>query len=130
MVDSYFGDVLHKRTPNGKFLLTRGRIAKDGIKPNERIVFTYIGEIVFQARALTGRNENSDCTVSEQYPHYFCVDLSTIQKGCKSLRELEDELKESKMIPPGKNLVKSQGWPIVNESDKIMLSKILRRFLK
>ena len=93
-------------------------------------MFTYIGEIVYQARVLTGRNENLDHTVSEQYPHYFCVDLLTIREGCKSLLELGDALKGSKLIPVGKNLVKSQGWPIVNESDEIMLSRILRRFLK
>lgn len=130
MVDAYFHQVLQERTPAGQFLLTRGRISKDGIQSDERIVFTYLGEVTYQARSLTGRLENSDKAASERYPHYFCVNLDSIQEGAKSLHELEDELKNANLIPADQNLVKSQGWPIVEESNEPALSRVLQRFLK
>jgi hypothetical protein len=129
-VDTYFREVLPNRSPKGQFLLTKSRIAPDGIQPNERIVFTYMGEIVYQARALTGRTKNLDKTESEQYPYYFCVNLDSIEQGCKSLSLLENELKKSNLISQGQNLVKTQAWPIVKESDDVMISEILNQFLK
>lgn len=130
MVDSYFHQVLQERTPSGQFLLTRGRIAEDGIQPDERIIFTYLGEVVYQARSLTGRLKNSDETESERYPHYFCVNIDSIQEGTKSLHDLENELKDTNLISTDQNLVKSQGWPIIKESDEPALSRVLERFLK
>lgn len=130
MVDAYFNEVLDRRTPQGQFLITRGRISESGIAPNERIVFTYNGDILYQARASSCRESNSNKAESKKYPHYFCIDLKTIKEGLRSLRDLENELKILGLIPQEKNLVKTQAWPIVKEVDELSLSQVLERFLK
>lgn len=75
MVDSFFLTRLHEKDPKGQFLLTKGRIAEDGIQPGEYLVFTYLGDLVYVARSAS-RREATEGPNARQYPHYFCVELT------------------------------------------------------
>jgi hypothetical protein len=114
MVNFYFNDKLRMLLPLGQFLLTEGRISKNGISPGEMLVFSYLGEIVYLAISQTKRIRNTGNEFL-QYPYYFCIDTETIVKGKGTLQGLENEIK------PKKNFVKSQGWPTIKDSDEIKI---------
>ena len=120
MVVVFFQETLGKRKPSGQFFLTKGRIAQYGISPGERLLFTYQGECIYQARAASGRsaNENAD---KNWYPFYFCVNVKTIVDVAGSLQDVE-----AKLSLAGKNLVKTQGWPIINDAHVETQDKINR----
>jgi hypothetical protein len=115
-VDMYFEQRLPNRIPEGQFFITKGRIAKDGIKKGELLIFSYRNEIVYIAKAKSDRFIN-DGIEKSTYPYYFCVDCSTIEKGRGSLAELEEALrgKHSQF----RDLVKAQGWPRLDESPDV-----------
>lgn len=110
-VDLYFNENLANRDL-GHFLLTKGRISEKGIAPGEMIIFSYLKEIVYLARSESERLKNTGPKAS-QYPFYFCVDIKTIIEGKGNLELLETKLKANK------NIVKSQGWPIIKDSPEI-----------
>lgn len=122
-VDVYFHETLPSRTPAGQFLLTRGRIRKDGLKPQELLVFSYLGKIVYLAKAGSKRIETSGDD-AKQYPFYFCVDTITIQKGTGTLDEFE-KLVDTANLSEG-NIVRSQGWPML--ADSPALEEIWKKF--
>jgi hypothetical protein len=115
MVDSFFLTRLHEKDPKGQFLLTKGRIAEDGIQPGEYLVFTYLGDLVYVARSAS-RREETEGPNARQYPHYFCVDVDSIKAASGRLAAFEDALRSRGLLD--RNLVKSQGWPIVPETDQ------------
>ena len=121
MVSVFFQEKLAKRHPAGQFFLTSGRMSEHGISPGERLLFTYQGECICQARAATGRmkNESENC---DQYPFYFCLDLATVANASGSLQVLEDSLKGAKMLD--KNLVRSQGWPTIDDAPVPVANKL------
>jgi hypothetical protein len=126
-VDWYFQTHLRERVPVGQFLLTKGRISKNGIQPGESLVFTYLGEIVYVAQSMSARME----TVGDkayQYPYHFCVDIDSIRAASGKLSALEDVLRSEGIL--NRNLVKSQGWPIVKETDttKGIIQDIIKKF--
>lgn len=123
-VDIYFTKTLPSRTPAGQFLLTRGRIRKDGLKPQEPLVFSYLGKIVYLAKAGSKRMETSG-NDAPQYPFYFCVDTTTIQKGTGTLDEFEKQV-DAANLSEG-NIVKSQGWPMLADSPG--LEEIWKQFI-
>lgn len=66
-VDRFFHKHLKEREPKGQFFLTKGRISKNGIKPGESLVFTYLGEIVYLARCASTRID-TEGNHTYQYP--------------------------------------------------------------
>ena len=121
MVDLFFNKKLRERKPRGQFLITKGRISEKGISPGEMLVFSYNGEIVYLALSKSGRLTTTG-PEANNYPFYFCVDISTIVKGKRSLHELEKEINASKHI------VKTQGWP--SFKDSLELKRIWEKFKK
>ena len=121
MMSAFFLEKLARRHPAGQFFLTSGRMSEHGIAPGERLLFTYQGECVYQARAATGRMKNEEEN-SDLYPFYFCLDLATLANASESLQELEDNLKDAKLL--SKNLVRSQGWPTINDAPASVVSKL------
>lgn len=110
MVTMFFREKLKKRTPSGQFSLTQGRIAEKGITPGERLLFTYNGECVYQARAASRRSTNENAN-KDHYPFYFCVDTKTIVDAAGSLQDVV-----TKLAFAGKNFVKTQAWPIIDDA--------------
>ena len=55
MVDEFFSQTLKKRNPEGQFFITQGRIAERGLSVGERLLFTYEGDCIYEARAASGR---------------------------------------------------------------------------
>ena len=123
MVDFFFNEKLHRRIPPGKFLLTKGRIAEDGILPEEMLIFLYKGEIVYLALSSSGRLNNT-CKNAVAYPYYFCVDIKTITRGAGDKTQL-DVLINSKVANP-KDIVRARGWPSFKDSPE--LKKIWEHF--
>ena len=113
-VTTFFREKLKRRTPSGQFFLTQGRIAEKGITPGERLLFTYNGECVYQARAASGRTK-TEGSESSQYPFYFCVDEQSIVDAVGSLQDFENGLKQRGLLD--KNLVRSQGWPKIDDTN-------------
>jgi hypothetical protein len=112
-VDRYFLDTLPKTAPPGQFLVTKGRISENGVSPGERLVFSYKGELVYIARAASERLDTAGPEAAE-YPHYFIVDVESIQPATGRLTELEADLHGSGLAD--QNIARTRGWPIIDES--------------
>jgi hypothetical protein len=110
-VDYYFQHKLPNKNPPGKFLLTKGRIAKDGIERGEQLVFSYKTEILYIALSTSDRMDNLDKD-SDTYPFYFLVDMDSITPARGFLSDIELICLEAEM---DKNIVRSQGWPRIQE---------------
>ena len=111
-VDTYFEVKLPNRNPVGQFLLTKGRIKKDGIDAGEPIIFTYQGRVTHIAKASSGRLENSGDDRGT-YPFYFLVDISTIAPAQGTLPDIQSELEAMEIQ---KNIVRTRGWPRIQDS--------------
>jgi hypothetical protein len=110
-VDEYFKIKLPSRDPSGLFFLKNGFVASDGIAIGENIVFSYKTEIMYVAKAASGRHE----TLTEDrliYPYYFIVDMGTVVSAKGYLSDLQTALGE---IGIEKNIAK-QGWPRIPDS--------------
>jgi hypothetical protein len=128
-VKHFFQAKLFERDPQGKFLLTKGRISKNGLKSGELLIFSYKNEIVYLGLAKNGRQQNKGIN-SYDYPFYFCVDVNSIKLGTGHLNELEYELDQIGLLE--KNIEQSQGWPIVPESPgtKNKIKMVWNKFVK
>ncbi|HYV37563.1 MAG TPA: HNH endonuclease [Gemmataceae bacterium] len=112
-VRRFFLEEMPSRTPPGKFRVTPGRIAKDGLEPGEPIVFTFQARVVFTARAASGLLSNDD-EESEKYPTCFLVDLSTL---CEANEDFHDvERRYNQAASASVILVESQGWNSLPDS--------------
>ena len=118
MVQEYFEKKLHKEY-RGRFLLTQGRIASDGIMPGEKLVFSYKGNIEYLGIATSERRNYTGTQdwPPQEYPFYFLVDTDQIYRGKGSLAQFEDELRKQGLHE--KNIVQSQGWPHVQDSHQL-----------
>jgi len=60
-VRTFFDDYLPREaSPAGKFLLTRGRIAEDGLSIGEKLVFSYHPKLVYLGHAASGVAPNTE----------------------------------------------------------------------
>lgn len=112
MVDAFFGKKLKERRPKGKFRLTKGRFSENGILTGDRLLFTYLGDCIYQARSASGRIVNED-EYQDRYPYYFCINMDSLVRTKYKLQELENGLTERKLLT--KNLVGTQSWPSVDD---------------
>ena len=115
LVKVFFTKVLRERNPPGKFRLPSGWISEKGIQPGERLLFTYLGQCVYQARSASGRVRNTD-EESGTYPFYFCLDVASLVQTTGNLADLQGELTQQGLS--NKNL-RSQGWPSLDETPEI-----------
>ncbi len=123
-VYDYFRIKSPSRSPVGQFLLTRSRIAEEGISVGEPIIFSYEAEITHIAKAASGRLLNAGGD-RETYPFYFIVDMSTDFLAKGSLADLENALSA---IGINKNIIRTQGWPRI--LDSLEADKIWNKFKK
>ncbi|HAM52380.1 MAG TPA: hypothetical protein DCP92_17420 [Nitrospiraceae bacterium] len=124
-VDVYFRQTLPNRNLAGQFLLTKGRIAENGIDQGELLIFSYKTEVVYLARANSNRipNMGPQRTI---YPFYFLVDLPTVTQGKGTLYEVEEALEEA--LHGVTNIVKTQGWP--RFADSQALEEVWNQFIR
>src|SRR5262245_37083906 len=92
-VETFFTQ-LSSRTPIGKFRITKGRIAKDGLQIGEKLLFSYRTRVCYFAEAASGVFKNLD-EYSEEYPHFFQVNVATLRPASISLYEVEKTLREN-----------------------------------
>jgi hypothetical protein len=112
-VRRFFLEELRHRMPPGKFQVTPGRIAQDGLSPGELLLFTYRARIVFTARAGSGL-EPSHGDESQKYPHYFLVNLATLREADEDFHDVERWYIEA--TGADVHLVQSQGWSRLPDS--------------
>jgi hypothetical protein len=123
-VREFFEDYLpHEASPPGRFQLTRGRIAEDGLSIGEKLVFSYQSKLVYLGHAASGVAPNAEPDNGES-PSFFLVDAQRIYRARGTLRDFEDALREKGLLQ--KNIVKSQGWPTLEDSPE--LDKIWQSF--
>ncbi len=127
-LDRFFTEKLLERDPVGRFNLRKGWIADKGLEVGELIIFTYHGMLVYIACSATERLE-AEGLDKEKYPNYFCIDVETIRPAKGSVAQLEEELDAKRLLD--RNIVQSQGWPIIDESDsrRRKLETILEEFI-
>ncbi|WP_124329760.1 hypothetical protein [Desulfonema ishimotonii] len=114
-VSTYFKIKLPQRNPPGQFLLTQSRIAESGIAIGELIIFSYKTEITHIAKSASGRLEYPN-TGNKDYPFYFIVDMNTVCSAKGNLADVEVALSS---VGIHKNIVRSQGWPSIPNSQAI-----------
>jgi len=112
-VVEFFEDDLPQRKPPGRFQVTRGRIAEDKFDEGEPLVFSFLGEVMYTARAGTELLKNDD-KWRRKYPQYFCVDMETVRPTHLSLKALEFHLRRNARRK--ESIVQSQGWPTVPDT--------------
>ncbi len=106
-VRRFFIDDLRCGELPGKFRVTAGRIAQDGLAPGEPLLFTHRMRIVFTARAASGLVPNDDAQ-KQRYPNYFLVDLTTVREVNEDIHEVERQY--NNLSGAGVLLVASQAW--------------------
>jgi hypothetical protein len=111
-VRRFFLEEMPGRTPPGKFLVSPGRIAKDGLEPGEPLVFTYQARVVFTARAASGLVPNND--EESEKPTYFVVNLSTLRAADEDFHNVERRYNQA--AGASVNLVETQGWNSLPDS--------------
>lgn len=130
-VHSYFQDVgseFRNRGKHGFFCFPKGWIAEDGLEPDETILFSYKGQVVYVAKTLSGRMpwfgpESAD------YPNYFQVDLASLMHVSFTVQALETMLTEQAGL--SKSITASQGWPrLPDDKDTETVVKILSSDVK
>jgi hypothetical protein len=121
-VDYYFQHKLPNKNLPGKFLLTKGRIAKDGIESGEQLIFSYKTEILYIALSASGRIENLDEEV-DMYPFYFLIDMDSLTPAKGLLSDIESICFNYEI---NKNIVHSQGWPRIQEPVTEIIWDILK----
>lgn len=125
MVENYFTTELYAREPEGRFLLTKGRIKEDGLYEGEVIVFTYKAQIVYlgvvEKCVQANRGQDSDI-----YPSFFCIDMDSLVRGKGTLSKLEAELHKNKITS---KKFAGQGWvQVIPEENEHLLNNILVNF--
>jgi hypothetical protein len=128
-LDRFFTEKLLERDPVGRFNLPKGWIANKGLEVGELLAFTYHGMIVYIACSASERLD-SEGLGKDKYPHYFCIDVDTIRPAKGSLVQLEEKLDAKGLLD--RNIVRSQGWPTINERDdrRRKLESILEGFVR
>jgi hypothetical protein len=106
-VDEFFEGDLPQRRPPGQFLITPGWIAEDALDECEVLLFSFLGRVVWVARAGSGRLQNTGRNRG-RYPNYFIVDLRTAQKVDFSVSDLEDAMHRRCGVT--KSIAVSRGW--------------------
>ena len=123
-VREFFDGELRGRCPEGKFRFTEGRIAEDGLRPGEQVLFSYKSVVRYIASADSGRALNRD-EVRDAYPYFFLVNMEALRPTEFGLADFETSLVER--AGHCGCLVHSQGWPIIEDSDEVQV--ILEEFL-
>jgi hypothetical protein len=113
-VREFFQSELDARNPQGKFCVTEARISRrNGLAPNDYLVFTYKGRIVFTARSGSRLLPNTG-RYRETHPYYFVVALDTL---CETDVDVEEfERRHNQRGVRSKNVATSQGWNILPAS--------------
>ena len=99
----------------GRFRIKKGRIDKRNFKEGERLIFTFDSEVVYLSIAESGIIENDD-NHKKAFPSYFSINVDKIY--CVKNLTLSDLEKQIQKIYPGKNILISRGWPIIEENEK------------
>ena len=126
-IHKFFKDDLPKRKDAGRFRMlstsdkAKPKIGKNGLREGEKLIFTFKNEILWIGEADSGRcpNIKDEKGVDlKKYPFYFDVKMDSLIELIepKQLIAFENELRV--IYPNLKNLVKSHGWPIIEENEK------------
>jgi len=121
----FFETVLFSRSNPGKFRVTAGRINANYFRLGEMLVFSYLTTICYISRSASPLKSNTD-RYRKEYPHFFVIDMDSIRRvEMASLYDIEAVA--HKYGKRTNNLVKSQAWPLIDDSN---VSKKIWAFLE
>jgi hypothetical protein len=122
-IDQFFEEYLFKRSPAGKFrmLCTNNdaspKISDNSLSIGEVLIFTFKNDIVWISESASSRIDNKEDEEEidlSEYPYYFTINMEKNRRvNSVPLKVFEKELKT--IYPKLQNLVKSQGWPTIQE---------------
>src|SRR5690554_4052753 len=112
-VRRFFFTEIRERNPPGRFDVTPGRIAQNGLELDEALVFTYRARVVFTARAGSGLLPNVD-EDRHEYPSYFVVEYDTLREADEDVHDIERQYNEA--MGARLNVVETQGWNRLSDS--------------
>ncbi len=108
----FFHEELLTKTPPGKFRVTQRKIAQDGLKSGEQLIFTCWNRVVFTARTESGLLPNDD-EGRVKYPSYFVLDLKSL---CEADEAIDDINQQYKGLSGDSKSFTSSGWPHLTDS--------------
>lgn len=111
----FFSDLPNRENP-GAFYLTKGRLSSEKFSFGEKIVFSYEGKAIFISESASDILDSNDQD-KDKYPTYFQVNLEKlidVTDKSISLEHIEDLFKF--YSGEYKNLLKSQGWPMIEDT--------------
>jgi len=117
-VDEFFQGGLRAKEPPGKFSLKgalKCKIGENGVAAGEGLVFTYKGECVYKARSNSSREKNRGAD-NKVYPHYFLVDIASIEAIQGTLTQIQEKL-EQEDLRLKYDLARVQAWPRFQDDD-------------
>lgn len=113
-IHNFFETELSSRDERGKFRITSGRINGDSFRIGEMLIFSYQTIIYFIARSASALQSNND-DYREELPYFFIVDVDSIRHV--EMTRLNDIERLTRKLGKKKiNLVKSQAWPLIDDS--------------
>jgi len=118
-VHSFFNETLPSRAAGkagGKFRITSGWIAEDGLHADEPLVFSYEAVLLYCAKAASGRRTNDD-EESEHYPNCFYVNVESIRPVKENITLLELQERLDRVTGTKRNIARSQGWNSIPDSE-------------
>ncbi len=115
MVDVFFHETLKRPERQGRFFFPDRKIRENGIRPGERLLFTYESQCVYEARSDSGRIKNEG-RAGDDYPFYFCVKVDSIASLSGSLEAFEQKLIQLG-LHGSKSIAHSQAWSIIDETE-------------
>lgn len=112
---SFFEEEIPRRSPKGKFVITRQKQNMPDIRKGTLLVFSYRTQCIYIARSAGPVIEENPRSKSydPKWPAYLVVDMDSLEPANARLLDYEKALrKETDHSGP---LVQTRGWPLVDE---------------
>jgi hypothetical protein len=109
---AFFAQELPSRKPPGLFPCKQ--IGKNGLQPDETVLFTYRCRLRFVAKAKTGRKNNIYVRQAD-YPHCFEIDMKSLRRADVPLEEVEHQFRSQSGFQKSR---RAQAWTRISGSDQ------------
>jgi hypothetical protein len=109
-LDAFFAERPNSNPP-GWFLIPASRIRADGLAVGEWVLFTYLAQLRYLARAASGRQDNT-FKPRPGFPYCFCVDPGSIRRVDLPLSEVEKRFRAAGVD----RSLAGQGWTEIDSA--------------
>lgn len=98
--------------------MTKGRIAKNGLRVGEKVVFSWKGDVIYLGVARSGLEPyEGEQKWDQPYEFGFRLELGDLWRASGTLRSFERRVREK--TGAFKNIVQTQGWPRLDDSGEL-----------